>query len=379
MIIQSKRVWIANQFIPAQIKVDQGIIVDIYDYNRYKPTIDYNNYRLVPGFIDIHCHGAYGFDTNYANRDGLINWIKKIPSEGVTGFLPTTITNSEEVLSKALNNVSNVYKENIKGAQILGVHFEGPFLDTTYKGAQPIQYIIKPDIDMFERLNKISNNLIKIVTLAPEHDEDFKFTHYLREHNIVPSIGHSSANYHQVLMAIAAGAKSMTHIYNGMSAFNHRENNLIGAALRVEGIFGEVICDGNHSSFESLNMLYRLKGKDEIIMITDALMCKGSKVGSTFDFGGNTIEIVSNGTAYIKDLDTLAGSTLKMNEGLRNLVEKAYIPFDHALRSCTINPAKLLNIDNYKGKLHVGYDADIVVLDDQYNVIQTYCKGYESL
>ncbi|MEG0176814.1 MAG: N-acetylglucosamine-6-phosphate deacetylase [Anaerorhabdus sp.] len=379
MIIQSKRVWVSGQFIPAQIEINNNKIAAVLPHGSKPVDKDYQEKRIVPGFLDIHCHGAYGFDTNDANEEGLRNWLKNIPNEGVTGLCPTTITQSVDVLTGAVKNVAQVVDSGYEGAEILGIHFEGPYLDMHYKGAQPEQYIVPPTVEQFKEYQKAANGLIKIITLATETDKDFELTHYCSENDVVVSIGHSAATYEEALMAVANGAKSMTHIYNGMSPFNHRSNGLVGAAFRFRDVFGEVICDGNHSTPAALNILFNSKGRDYTIIVSDALMAKGSPAGSKFIFGGNEIEIYPDGSAHLTATKGLAGSTLKLNEGLKVLVELAQIPFDAALNACTLNPARLLKIDDHKGKICSGYDADMVVLNDDYSVEQTYCRGKESL
>lgn len=379
MIIQSTRVWESGQFIKAQLEVEDDKIINVLPYAKKPVDKDYGDLRIVPGFIDVHTHGAYGFDTNDANEEGLRNWMEKIPSEGITGICPTTITQSHEVLSKALKNVAKVVKEGYKGAEILGIHFEGPYLDMVKKGAQPEQYIVPPSVEEFKQYQEDAEGLIKIITMATELDKDFSLTKYCSSHGVNVSIGHSNATYDEALMAVANGAKSMTHIYNGMSGFNHRENGLVGAAFRFKDVYGEVICDGNHSTLASLNILFATKGRDRVIMITDSLLGKGYKVGTKFLFGGNEVEIYPDGSAHLVEAKNLAGSTLKVNEGLKILVEKAQVPFDAALNSCTCNPARYLGIDNRKGYLYAGYDADVVVLNDDYSVAQTYCKGIAQL
>ncbi len=381
MIIQSKKVWFASQFIPAQIEMENGKIVAIYNYGEKAVDKDYEDQRIVPGFIDVHTHGAYGFDTNEAREDGLKNWLKNIVVDGVTGLCPTTVTQSNEVLTNAVANVAKVKKQNPEGAQILGIHFEGPYLDMKYKGAQPPEYIVNPTIEEFDHYQKAAEGLIKIITLATEHDENFTLTRYLANQGVVVSIGHSGASIDEAAMAVANGAKSMTHIYNGMTPFNHRNNGLIGAAYRFKDVFGEVICDGNHSTFNALNILFSAKGAENLVMITDSLMAKGSPIGSKFIFGGHEIEIYPDGSAHLTENGgtTLAGSTLRMNLGIKNLVENAMVPFADALNSCTINPAKLLRVDDHKGKIMVGYDADLAVLADNYEVTQTYVLGVSQI
>lgn len=379
MIIQSKRVWVLNTWISCQIEIEDKKIKNITAYNEKSVDIDYGDNRIVPGFIDVHTHGAYGFDTNDADEDGLRNWMKNIVKEGVTGICPTTITQSEEVLTKAVKNVAKVVEDGYDGAEILGIHFEGPYLDQSYKGAQPEQFCIDADLEQFKRYEKASNHLIKIITVACEHDKDFKLTEYCTSKGIVVSQGHSSATFDEAVMAIAHGAKSMTHVYNGMSAYNHRNLGLVGAAFRFKDIYGEIICDGHHSTPEAIHNFFEVKGSDYAVMITDSLMVKGLPIGTKTMFGGNLIELVEDGTAHLVDAGNLAGSTLKVNEGLKLLVEKAMVPWQSAINACTLNPARMLGIDKHKGSIQTGKDADLVVLKEDYSVLQTFTKGKMNL
>ena len=379
MIIQSKKIWLADQFVAGQIEIVDGKIVGIYDYDEKEVDKDYGDNRVLPGFIDIHCHGAYGFDTNDAKEDGLRYWLRNIVNEGVTALLPTTITQSEEVLTNAVANVAKVVEEGYEGAEVLGIHFEGPYLDMVYKGAQPEQHIVKPTIEQFKKYQKAANGLIKYITMATETDEDFALTRYCAENGVVVSIGHSASTYEQAVRAYAYGARSMTHVYNGMTAFNHRANGLVGGAYRIRNMYGEIICDGNHSTLAALNNYFTSKGPNYSIMVSDALMAKGSPVGSKFIFGGNEIEIYPDGSAHLTSTGGLAGSTLKLNQGLKILIEEALVPVNTAINSCTINPARCLKVDDHKGAIGVGYDGDLVVLDKDYEVIQTYCKGKEMI
>ena len=375
MIIQSKKVWIADQFTPAQLELEDGIIKEIYPYNEKEVTKDYGDLRILPGFIDIHCHGAYGFDTNDANPEGLRKWAKGIVDEGVTSFLATTLTQSEEVLTNAVSNVAKVVEEGYEGAEILGIHFEGPYLNKAHKGAQPEEYCVKPNIEQFKRYQKAAHGLIKYITMAVENDEDYALTKYCSQNNVVVSIGHSNATYEQAVQAYAHGARSMTHVYNAMTPFTHRANGLVGGALRIRNMYGEIICDGNHSTLAALNNFFTSKGPDYSVMITDSLMCKGFPVGTKFDFGGQEVVIYPDGSAHLVEAGNLAGSTLNVNKGLKILIENALVPVNYAINACTSNPARCLHVDDRKGTIGVGYDADLVVLDRDYEVVQTYCKG----
>ena len=378
MVLQSRRVWLAGQFVPAQLEAADGKIVNVYPFGTKTADVDYGNKRIVPGFIDVHTHGAYGFDTNDGEPEGLRDWMRRIPEEGVTSILPTTVTQMPEVLTKAVANVAKVVEEGYEGAEILGIHFEGPYLDMEYKGAQPPEAIAKPTVEQFKMYQEAAHGMIKYITMAPEHDPEFALTKYCSQNGVVVSMGHSSASYEQALMGIANGAMSMTHVYNGMTPYHHRKPGLVGTALRVRDIYGEIICDGCHSHLAALNNFFTAKGRDYSIMISDSLRAKHCPPGGNYELGGHPIEIGEDGLARLKGTDTIAGSTLNINKGLRILVEEAMVPFDAALNSCTINPARVLRVDDRKGKLTAGYDADIVVLNDDYSVEMTYVKGKEA-
>lgn len=379
MVLQSRRVWLAGQFVPAQLETADGKIVNVYPFGTKTADVDYGNKRIVPGFIDVHTHGAYGFDTNDGEPEGLRDWMRRIPEEGVTSILPTTVTQMPEVLTKAVANVAKVVEEGYEGAEILGIHFEGPYLDMEYKGAQPPEAIAKPTVEQFKMYQEAAHGMIKYITMAPEHDPEFALTKYCSQNGVVVSMGHSSASYEQALMGIANGAMSMTHVYNGMTPYHHRKPGLVGTALRVRDIYGEIICDGCHSHLAALNNFFTAKGRDYAIMVSDSLRAKHCPPGGNYQLGGHDIEIGEDGLARLKGTSTIAGSTLSMNKGLKILIEDAMVPVDAAINSCTLNPARCLGADRTKGRIAAGCDADLAVLDGDYNVIQTWCRGKKML
>ena len=284
-----------------------------------------------------------------------------------------------DILKKAVANVAAVAEGEYEGAEILGIHFEGPYLDMDYKGAQPPEAITPPVIEQFKEYQEAAKGWIKYITLAPEHDPDHVLTRYCSSNGVVVSMGHSSASYEQALLGIANGAMSMTHVYNGMTPYHHRKPGLVGTSFRVRDIYGEIICDGCHSHLAALNNFFTAKGRDYGIMVSDSLRAKNCPPGGNYQLGGHDIEIGSDGLARLKGTDTIAGSTLNMNKGLRILVEEAMVPFDTAVNACTINPARCLGVDRRKGRIAAGCDADLVVLGDDYSVIQTWCRGREML
>ena len=375
MIIQSRRVWVLNTWLALQIELENSKIVNLYPYKEKEVDIDYGDKRIVPGFIDVHTHGMMGFDTNDAQEEGLRHWMKEVTKEGVTSICPTTITQSEQVLTAALENVAKVVEKGYEGAEIVGIHFEGPYLDQVYKGAQPEQYCLTPIVEQFKRYENASNNLIKVVTMACEHDIDFELTKYCSQKGIVVSLGHSSATFEQAGLAIAHGARSMTHVYNGMTPFLHRKPGLVGAAFCYKDVYGEIIADGNHSTLESLRLFFQTKGEDFGVLVTDSLMVKGLPAGTQVPFGGQMIELYPDGSAHLLSTKGLAGSTLRVNKGLEILVQQAQVPWQAAINACTINPARMLKIDDRKGSIQAGKDADIVVLNDDFSIEVTYARG----
>lgn len=374
MIIQSTRVWMGKEFEKLQLEFEQGKITGIYPWGSKPCDCDYKDARILPGLIDVHTHGAYGFDTNDGNEEGLRYWVARIPQEGVTSILPTTVTQSKTVLSQALKNVASIIESGYDGAEILGVHFEGPYIDKAYKGAHPQEMIVPASVEEFQEYQRCANGWIRYITLASEHDND-DFIKYCRENGIIVSLGHSAADYEETIKAIDNGASSVTHVFNGMAAFHHRNPGLLGAALTDDKLYGELICDGYHVHPAAIKLFFRCKGADRGILITDSLSAKYGKAGEQYQLGGHEIFIDEKGIARLCEDGTIAGSTLKMNETLRIAIEEAGVPQQYAVNACTINPARMLGVNDRKGKLCVGFDADIVVLDDAYQVVQTYCRG----
>ena len=375
MIIRSRKIWTAGQFLPACVEIEGNRIRRILPYSAEGADMDFGDRRVVPGFLDIHTHGAYGYDTNDGTEEGLRYWMEHIVQEGVTSILPTTVTQMPDVLTKAVENVAAVVEKGYVGAQILGIHFEGPYLDMDKKGAQPPEAITRPSVEQFKEYQKAAKGWIRYITLSPEHDEDFALTRYCSANGVTVSMGHSSADYETAVMAAANGATSMTHVYNGMSQFGSRSPGLVGAAFRMRELYGEVIGDGRNSHLAALYAFFQAKGPNRGILITDSLRVKYAQPGGHYQLGGHDIEVGEDGLARLAGTDTIAGSTLQMNQGLRILVEEAGVPFETALNACTVNPAACLGVADHKGRICAGYDADIVVLEDDYRVHAVFCRG----
>ena len=328
---------------------------------------------VVPGFIDQHIHGAGGSDGMDGTVEDIAIIAKTVAAEGTTSFLVTTMTQSPENITKALQAVKT-YREmdGKEGARVLGVHLEGPFIAAAHKGAQPLEYVKAPDIEAFDGYNEASGNAIRIVTLAPEVEGAEEFICHLTELGIVSSIGHTGAKYPDIAKAVSVGASNVTHTFNAQTALHHREIGTVGSAMLVDELNCELIADTIHVSVPAMKLLVKNKPLDKLTLITDAMRAKGIPDGVS-ELGGQVV-YVKNGEARLED-GTLAGSVLRMNRAVQNMVEKVGVPFTQAVDYATINPAKNLKIDKETGSIAVGKRADFTVLNSAYDVIMTVRGG----
>ncbi|HEY8435635.1 MAG TPA: N-acetylglucosamine-6-phosphate deacetylase [Haloplasmataceae bacterium] len=328
---------------------------------------------VVPGFIDQHIHGVNRSDAMDGTMEDLRNMAMSLPKEGTTSFLPTTMTQSVENILKALRRIKEYReKENIEGAEVVGIHLEGPFINPEACGAQDPQYIVNPDIDLFDRFFKASGEAIKIVTLAPEQPGGFELIRYLTSLGVIASIGHTKATYEQTLQAIEAGARLSTHTYNAMTGLHHRQIGVVGAVLLHEELHAELIADGLHVHPKAIEILYKNKGRDSITLITDSLRAKGLPDG-IYDLGGQAVT-VQNGEARLPG-NVLAGSTLRMIDAVKNVMRYLGLSLEDAVAMASTNPAKQLGLFDRKGSIEVGKDADLVVLNRDYDIVMTICRG----
>lgn len=328
---------------------------------------------VVPGFIDEHIHGAGGADAMDGDVNALATIAGTVAKEGTTTFLATTMTQSSDQIMGAMRAVKQYRLQNsAAGARLAGIHLEGPFISPAYKGAQPEQFIAKPDVGVFEKYNEASGNAIKIVTLAPETEGMSSFIGYLKSKGIIPSIGHTSAKEREIAAAIKCGASHVTHTFNAQSPVHHRDIGAAGSALLYDSLVCEIIADTIHVSVPAMKLLFKSKDRDSVILITDAMRAKGLSDGVS-ELGGQTVYIRGS-EARLAD-GTLAGSVLKMNCAIKNVVEKVGIDFGRAIDSATINPAKALGIDGETGSIDLGKRADFAVLSKDYDVLYTIRDG----
>lgn len=332
-------------------------------------TIDCTGKIIIPGLIDIHTHGCDGCDNCDSTRESLETIAKYQASNGITSFLSTTMTLSEEQLGDAFQNVYQYMQHPADGAYIHGINMEGPFLNPEKKGAQNGKYIHKPDVAMFRRLNEKSGNNVKLVALAPELEGADKFIAELKN-EVRISIAHTCASYEQAMQAIAAGAKHATHLFNAMPSFSHRNPSVVGAAFDSD-VTPELISDGIHVHPAMIRLTFSAFGADRIILISDSMRATGLQDG-TYDLGGLTVYVKDKKATLVDG--TIAGSSTNLMECVKKAISFG-IPAEDAIKCASLNPAKAIGADQLCGSIQAGKYADFVILDEQYTVEQVYIKG----
>lgn len=354
-------------------------IIDIIPENlvpENAETIDANGGYVAPGLIDLHIHGYLGKDVCDGEEESIRTISKGLLSNGVTGYLPTTMTEDMSVIRKALETCSSLKEEskNWDGSAILGCHAEGPFISESKKGAQDAKYILKPDASFVKEYKDI----IKTITLAPETDtENFDAIREIcSDTDVVVSMGHTSADYETAMKSIDAGVKHTTHLFNAMTPLTHRGPGVVGAALNGD-VSVELIVDTVHVDKALYNMLWKLKGR-KLCFITDCLPAGGLPVGE-YTLGGQ--KIIYDGVICKLEDGTIAGSVLQLNKGVWNVYTNSDIPLYECVNCASLNPANVLGLCETKGSLEKGKDADIIITDNEFEVKKTIIAGevkYES-
>ena len=332
--------------------------------------IDANGNYIAPGLIDIHIHGYLGEDTCDAKPEGIKKMAYGVAKNGVTAFLPTTMTVAKNEIIAALDAARSLKEESKSwdGAEILGIHAEGPFINPSKKGAQAEENILEPDADFI-----IDNaDIITSVTLAPEMDKDHKCIKKLAaESNVLISMGHSDASFDEAMSAAADGVNHATHLFNAMSALAHRNPGVVGAALASDNVSVELIADTFHINPGLYSIVAKLKG-DKTVLITDCTRAGGMPDGE-YDLGGQPI--------FLKGIEcrladgTIAGSVLKLNDAVKNVIEHTSLPVNEVFKMASLNPATAIHCADRIGSLEVGKDADIIIADENINIIRTIKKG----
>ena len=331
--------------------------------------IDAKGGYISPGLIDLHIHGYLGCDVCDGKEESIRAISKGLLANGVTAYLPTTMTVAMSVIKQSLE-VCRSLKEESKswgGAEILGVHAEGPCISAAKKGAQDPKYILKPDA----KFVKEYADIIRIISLAPEEDENFEAIQEIRrDTDVIMSIGHTSADYETAMKSTEVGMRHVTHLFNAMTALAHRAPGVVTAAFNSD-VSCELIVDAFHVNPALYDMLWKLKGR-KLCFITDCLPAGGLPEGE-YTLGGN--KIIYRGIVCRLEDGTVAGSVLHLNKGVWNVYTNSSIPLWECVNGASLNPATTLGIDDKKGSIEVGKDADIIITDNEFNVEKTIIGG----
>jgi len=366
-VLQGKNLIFNNKILDI-IDNDQLEEYKIQHDNNEIEIIDADGKYIGPGFIDLHIHGSGGCDTMDGTLEALMKISATICQRGVTAFLPTTMTMEIRSIYKALDTIKEAMNKDMAGAKVIGAHLEGPFISEKYKGAQSEIHILNPNYAMIKEYLDV----IKIITLAPEMDENHDFIKRIKKvPDIVLSIGHSNATYEEAMKAIKSGINHATHTFNAMTSLNHREPGIVGAIFNSE-ISCELIADTIHVHPELYNLLVRIKGIEKVVLVTDCIRAGGVGDG-VYDLGGQEV-VVKNNTATLLN-GTLAGSVLDLNLAVKNMVDNTDLKIHEGIIMASLNPAKVLGLDREKGSIKQGKDADIIIFDDDFNIYKTIVEG----
>lgn len=333
--------------------------------------IDAKGNMLLPGFTDIHIHGVCGHDFNDGNAYGIDVMSKFLASHGTTSVLATTSTADKHMLKKAVDVVAQKIKDGTEGTKILGLHMEGPFFSTFALGAQNPAYTQRAT---FENLNYIlgdNADILKLIAVSPELEDAESFISELNSRGVVTAIGHTGADYDCAVAAIENGCRMITHFYNAMTPLKHRDPGVVGAVLEGRNADIQLICDFVHVHPAAINIAIKCVGKDHVAMISDAISGTGLGDGA-YMLGGLDI-FVKNGVARIKD-GALAGSTLTLDVAMKNMTSIGY-SIEDVSRFLSYNPLKMIGLADRKGLIKEGYDADAIIMDDDFNVKTTFVDG----
>ena len=323
--------------------------------------LDASGCYVIPGLVDVHFHGCVGEDFSDASPEGLQRMADFELSQGVTYICPAGMTLPEDQLTAICRNAAAHRAKNAGGAQLVGLHLEGPFLSTAKKGAQNGDFLHDPDSAMLRRLQKAAEGCVKLVTVAPEQPGAMDFIRAAVADGIAVSVGHTTADYDTAAAAFAAGADHATHLYNGMPPLHHRSPGVIGAAFDDPKVQVELICDGIHIHSSVVRATFRLFGSERVILISDSLRATGMPDGQ-YPFGGQEIEVHGNRATILGHPETLAGSVTSLMGCLRQAVAFG-VPLADAVRAASYNPARSIGIDRQAGSLDTGKEASLILLD----------------
>ena len=370
MIIKNVKVFREDgSFVPGEIYVNGQNFADQAD-GQDAEVIDGKGCYAIPGLTDVHFHGCVGYDFCDGTTEAIQAMADYELENGVTTISPATMTLSEELLTKIAHAAAEYKSE--KGAELVGINMEGPFISMEKRGAQNPAYIHKPDVEMFRRLQAVSGNLFKLCAIAPEEEGAIDFIKELKD-EVVLSVAHTTADYETAKAAFDAGARQVTHLFNAMPPFTHRAPGVIGAACENDAVRVEMICDGVHLHPSVIRAAFKMFGDDRIVMISDSMMATGKPDG-TYALGGQSVTVRGN-VATLTEGGAIAGSVTNLMNCVRYVVKTAGIPLESAIKCAAVNSAKSIGIYEKYGSISAGKVANLVLLDEELNITHIIQKG----
>ena len=376
ILFKNTKLVLENKLVNGSILISENKIEKIFiDKDNlseftFDEVIDLEGKYLGPAFIDVHTHGADGSDAMDGSEEALRKISSYLVQEGTANFLATTLTSSKEILKDVLKVVANLQNKNIEGANIFGVHMEGPYFSPVCKGAQNDKYMKSARISEIEEYLSVKEGLVKLFSISPHNQENLEAIKYLVDKGVITSVGHSAASYEAVMKAVDFGLSHATHTFNGMKEFAHREPGVVGAVFNSDNIIAEILFDKIHVHPEAVRTLIKIKGVDKVVCITDSMSATGLAEGR-YKLGELDVN-VKDGQARLVSNNALAGSVLRMDVAFKNLIELGYSVTD-AFKMTSTNAAKEFKLNT--GILKEDKDADLVVLDKDYKVCMTVVKG----
>lgn len=372
MLIKNCNIIFLDRVENGSILIENGKIKEINPVNPiYTDIIDAEGLYLSPGFINVHIHGAAGHDTMDGTYDAINEISKCIVQNGTTAFTPTTMTVSVDAIRKSMSAIKKAKIKGTDGAIVLGAHLEGPFISGAAIGAQNPDFLQKPDIKTYMKMVGDCEDAVVSITVAPEVDGAKELIKELTSRGVVCSIGHTKATYEEAIEGIECGCSHSTHLFNAMTPFAHRDPGVVGAIFDTN-ITTETITDGIHISYPSLRVAYKQKTTDKVLLVTDSMMACCMPDGM-YSLGGQDV-IVSDGAARLKN-GSLAGSILTLDKAIYNVYKNTELPLHEIVKMASFNGAKLCKVDNRKGLIKEGYDADLVLFDENINIKTTIVNG----
>lgn len=372
MFIKNCKIIYKDKIENGSILIKNGKISEINPVNpEFTQEIDAKGQYVSPGFIDIHIHGSGGQDVMNATEEAISTISKIIATKGTTSFLPTTMTMSFEKINNSLSAIKKVMNTKNQGANILGVHLEGPFISAKSIGAQNPKYLTNVCIENYNKMTENYADIIKSITLAPEEPGAHELIKELTKQGVKCAVAHSVATYDQAIEANKLGLSHATHLYNAMTPLHHRDPGMIGAVMDSE-MTAEIICDGIHVAYPVIRVTLNAMGTDRVILITDSMEA-GLMPDGKYSLGGQEV-IVANGAARISN-GALAGSILTMDKAVKNVFENTDLELFEVVKLATYNPAKFCDVENQKGQIKVGLDADLVIFDEKIEVSTVIIGG----